>query len=1462
MLTLQARRSVETAKGSGVWQPASQELRWDAAKTALVICDMWNEHWCKGATERVAEMAPRMNEVVKAARAKGVFIIHAPSDTMEFYKDTPQRQRAQRAPAAQPPVELKRWCHLDPTKEAPLPIDDADGGCDDLPQCKGGSPWKRQIAMIDIAEGDAITDSAEAYNLMQERGIENVIVMGVHANMCVLGRPFSIRQMVGVGKNVVLMRDMTDTMYNSRQKPFVSHFRGTDLVVDHIEKYWCASITSADFVGGAPFKFSKDARPRVAFMIGEDEYKTWDTLPEFAAKELAPRGLDPVVIHSSASNKDDFPGLEAIRTADLLVLSVRRRGLSQDQMKLLREYLAAGKPLVAIRTTSHAFEPRPPKPERAAWPEFDDEILGGDYQGHYGAGPVTVVEPNPDAANHPILRGVPHEGLRFTSSLYKYPKMGGAITVLWRGKLEDGSTPAAPVAWVNSARPGRVFYTSLGSPEDFANPAFRALLVNACLWGLNLPVVGEARAAGDQPGPLTPEESLKRFQVVDGLEIEQVLAEPDVRQPVHLSWDERGRLWVVNYIQYPAPAGITLLSKDQFWRAVYDKVPPPPPHHYRGEDKVTIHEDTNGDGLPDRHKVFVDGLNIVTAVAHGRGGVWILNPPYLLFYPDQNRDDVPDGDPVVHLAGFGLEDTHSVANSLRWGPDGWLYGAHGSTVTAHIVRPGLDQEPVAHMMGQGIWRYHPESRRFEVFAEGGGNAFGLELDDQARVFSGHNGGNTRGFHYVQGGYLQKGFEKHGPLSNPYAFGYFRPMGHSEVERFTHTFIIYGGGIMPSGFNGRLFGIEPLQGRVVMSDVMREGSSFKTKDIGYAVTTTDKYFKPVDIKLGPDGAIYIADWYDRQVTHIRNYEGQIDKSNGRVYRLKPKGKPLRRAPNLARVPVERLIEILQHPNRTIRQSALRMLADKRDASLGGILKSICLEEEGRVRLEALWALNLSGGLDDATALQFLDHPDPAVRAWTVRLKGDNAPVTHALAEKMARLAQTESNVEVRGQLASTARRLPVTQMLPVVKALSARAEDVSDIYQPLLLWWAIESKAASDRDALLALFEDRTMWGWPLVENVLIERLMRRWALAGSQAELLACARLLELAPSAPAKARLLAGFNEAYKGRPMTGLPEALQQALAASGGERLAWRLRAADRDALSKAFALLEDALATRESKLEIVEVLGEVRSEGAVAALMKVANAGDKALAQAALGALALYDDSSIPGGVLSGWPGRPPEARNAILNLIATRPAWLPQLIEAVAAGRVEAKSVSAEVVEKLRGAPHLADAVNKHWPPKAAPTSADQAGKIAQYKQLVLTGSGNPFAGYPHFQMACAGCHKLFGEGGQAGPDLTSFDRQDLENMLLNIVDPSAQIREGYEQVYVETKDGRSLSGLIAEKNDQMLSLRGADGRLTLLPQGEVESLQGARTSLMPEGLLEGFDEQQVRDLFAYLRSTQPLVRPR
>ena len=259
-LKLAFRSEVEAEPGSGRYHAEVTPKEWDPSRTAAVVCDMWDHHWSVNASRRVGEMAPRMNDLLTALRARGVLIIHCPSDTMDFYKDTPQRRRAREAPVATPRVPLKNWVYLDPDHEPPLPIDDRDGGDDSEPPSEPRKAWTRQIAALTIAPEDAITESAEAYNLIRARGIENVLVMGVHTNMCVLGRPFAIRQLVRQGLNVALVRDLTDTMYNPRSAPKVSHHAGTDLVIAHIERHWCPTVTSADVLGGTPFRFSDDPR--------------------------------------------------------------------------------------------------------------------------------------------------------------------------------------------------------------------------------------------------------------------------------------------------------------------------------------------------------------------------------------------------------------------------------------------------------------------------------------------------------------------------------------------------------------------------------------------------------------------------------------------------------------------------------------------------------------------------------------------------------------------------------------------------------------------------------------------------------------------------------------------------------------------------------------------------------------------------------------------------------------------------------------------------------------------------------------------------------------------------------------------------------------------------------------------------------------------------------------------------
>jgi len=488
-IDLHTRSRHPSSPDTNQFSVVERTVRWDLSKTAVVVCDMWDKHHCPDATERVGELVPRMNEVLKTARRQGALIIHCPSDTMGFYKDHPGRKLAQSAPKVETKVPLQGWCSLQGTKEPALPIDDSDGGCDGCPDCPNFRAWSRQHPGLDIVDGDAITDSAEAFYLMRQRGLTNVIVMGVHENMCVLGRPFAIRQMVAQGQNVVLMRDMTDTMYNHRKRPYVSHFVGTDLVCEHIEKYWCASITSSDFVGGPAFRFKEDRRKEVCFIVGENEYQTWETLPEFARNELDWRGFRSSWVTASPNDGDPhFKNWEAISKADLLVVSVRRRTPPAAMMQAIRAHIEAGKPVAGIRTASHAFDAKPAEAGFEAWTGFDDDVFGGDYQGHYGnkppKDPPTRVTLIPETAGSPVLNGVDTE-FQSTSHLYKSRKLFRTVTPLLNGRVADGRGETEPVAWINSRDNRRAGYTSLGNPDDFANPNFRRLLLNGILWCLN-----------------------------------------------------------------------------------------------------------------------------------------------------------------------------------------------------------------------------------------------------------------------------------------------------------------------------------------------------------------------------------------------------------------------------------------------------------------------------------------------------------------------------------------------------------------------------------------------------------------------------------------------------------------------------------------------------------------------------------------------------------------------------------------------------------------------------------------------------------------------------------------------------------------------------------------------------------------------------------------------------------------
>ncbi|MSU34439.1 MAG: c-type cytochrome [Pedosphaera sp.] len=1049
-----------------------------------------------------------------------------------------------------------------------------------------------------------------------------------------------------------------------------------------------------------------------------------------------------------------------------------------------------------------------------------------------------------------------------------------ALVIQLDGKAAIRGLTVAPVfaGYFDEVRMEHPWQTTVRKPSDLEMKAAVSLPSVAVYTEKDFQPATTVMQASPEPVRgqfVSPADALRNLRPESDLIVEELLHEPEVAQPTHVSFDEHGRLWVAQYRQYPYPAGVTMISRDKYYRSKYDRVPPPPPDHALGADIISVHEDRDGDGRYEIHRPVLTGLNMANAVVHGHGGLWVMNTPYLLFYPDANEDDVPDEPPEVRLQGFGLEDTHSVANGLTWGPDGWLYGAQGSTTTSRVTRPGVDATNAPGVYAEGCmsWRYHPERKLYEIFTDGSGNTFGVSFDAEGRLFTGHNGGVTRGWHHIQEGrFLKQGKDpgKFGPSQNPFVFGEL-PMMHSThpVPRFTHMTILGEGTALPDRLRGRFLGIDPLHHTVVASERKPAGSTFETTDIGFPLRTEDLTFRPVYLANAPDGSLVIADFREEYIAHGQNYQSQIDATTGRIYRLRGKNLPLERDVDLSKKTTAELIDLLAHANPWHRQTAVRLLSERHDAlALPRLLVS--LERSGtHPALEALWVLHQMGWLDDTRAAKTLTHRAPMVRAWTIRLLGDERKLSASLALQVTTLATLEPDAEVRCQMLSTARRLPAAQALPLVRAIALRTNDIADAFIPLMAWFVIESQCANQRDAVLALFDDAEFWKAPFVRQHLESRLMRRFAASGARQELMACAQLLAKAPTDEDRQVLMVGFEEAFRGRAVPPLPDELMRALARTGRRTLLLRVRQGEAAAMSEALQQFTDEKNGVAQRLAAIRIFGEVKHAAAVPGLITIATREGPADPRvAACTALQLYDDPSIGDALTKAWPDLPLAVQNAALNLLTSRAVWSLRLLESFANGRVPLSAFSTDIRTRLRlhKEERLTALVEKHFPATSPTPRESLRPRIEQIRHIIVSQPGDPYKGESQFNARCASCHTLFYKGGRIGPDLTSYQRDDLGTLLISIIDPNAEIREGFENHIITTQDGRTLSGFLADQDANVVVLRGFDGADISLRRADIVTLNPAGGSLMPEFLLDGMTDAEIRNLFAYLRQSQPISK--
>ena len=969
-------------------------------------------------------------------------------------------------------------------------------------------------------------------------------------------------------------------------------------------------------------------------------------------------------------------------------------------------------------------------------------------------------------------------------------------------------------------------------------------------------LIGAACAGRLAAQGFTPEEAVQRMKVPDGLEVKLVASEPDVRQPVTITFDDKGRMWVIQYLQYPTPAGLKAVKVDQYLRTVYDRVPEAPPKGPKGADRITILSDPDENGRFRKAKDSITGLNLASGLCLGYGGAFVLQTPYLLFYHFKEGTDEPDGDPEVLLSGFGMEDAHAVANSLQWGPDGWLYGAQGSTVTAHVR--GLEFQ-------QGIWRYHPITKEFELFAEGGGNTWGLDFDAHGNVIAGTNWGGFAMLHQVQGGYYIKGFGKHGPLHNPHSYGYFDhvPCPNFKGGHVTCGGIVYQGGALPGQYENAYVAGNLLSNSLIWYTFDRKGSTFTCKQMGDFLTSNDTWFRPIDCLTGPDGALYVADWYDKRANHVDPID-TWDRSNGRVYKIQAKGaKPnLVIDPPLGKRSSKDLVALLDDPNSWLVGEVRRVLMERRDHSVIPDLRKAVLENKGKLALESLWALYVSGGFDEDFAGRLLAHANEGVRTWAIRFVGDGKKVSPAFRDQLVALARTEKSPTVRCQLACTCKRLPGPDCLAIVREMLRRDEDAADPFIPMLLWWAIEDKAISDRDLTIGLLDSPEIWRAPIVGLFIVERLARRYVDEGGDADLKACTRLLAAAPGQAETDLLLRGIDKALEGRRLEKAPEALEKQLTGLRSQRpddltlLRLAVRMGGADAYEQAVKRAGDDKASEADRIALIDLLGQVGKPDCLPTLLQaLADAHSDALRSAVLSALQPFADPRISDEVLGLYPKLSADLKGRAVSLLCGRAASGLELLKAVDAGRVAPREAPLDQLRRL--ALFKDDAIDKliekHWGKISPATAGEKLTRIRNIGVILSKSAGDRVAGKAVFLKNCGACHTLFGEGGKVGPDLTGADRKNRDWLLTQIVDPSAVIRPEFLAYVVNVKDGRTLTGLMVESTPDTVTLVDAKNVRSVVRRDLIDELKASPVSLMPEKILDALEDQQLRDLFGYLQ---------
>ena len=1030
-------------------------------------------------------------------------------------------------------------------------------------------------------------------------------------------------------------------------------------------------------------------------------------------------------------------------------------------------------------------------------------------------------------------------------AVFDHPDNGG-YPQAWRvdSQLGIGSARSRAADWTIAkgdtevVRHRVVAYTGSLSDVEMTN-AFndfsgnRSTYSTAVLWGI-------AQREGREAKLLTPDEAVSQMTAQPGYRVSAWAAEPMLTQPMAFCWDDRGRLWVAENRDYESRvAGFS----------------------NAGNSRILILEDTNRDGVADSRKVFLEGIPFPAAIAVGFDGIFLGAPPNLLFVPDRNGDDKADmSDIEVRLTGWGIRDRHETINSLHWGPDGWLYGLQGYATSSKIRKPqgkgrlykAKEPFPEDILAGDGVdinggvWRYHPTKDVFEVVAHGFSNPWGIDYDAKGQLLISacvipHL------WHVIPGGIYHRQGGQH---FNPYVYDDIKTIADHRHRSAHGGARVYQSDAFPASQRGRIF-MANIHEHAVLSDVLvPKGSGFTAHHGDDFMMANNAHWIGFSLEVGPDGALYVLDWHDGDICG----QDVLHQETGRIYRIASQSAAPEwegRYADLRTLGDAALVQLQTSASdwharraRVILQgrAAKKAIGADTHQQLRAMFRS---NASADTRLRAMWALHVIGGWTPDALVQVLGDADPHVRAWAIQLLAeDRAPSDTALA-KFAQMARDDDSAVVRLYLAAALQRIPAGARWPIARELMLRAEDAGDHNLPTMIWLAIEPLVAEGPAVALGHVSTSRI---PLVA-----RFAARRAVDANALEPLVAA----LAKSPAAQVSLLEGMRDGLEGRVDVSAPPewtSVYERLKRASGPVAKLAAEVADRfgdtDSARQNMALVRNRTAALDDRKRALQTLATQRRPQLVAELPNAL--ADPALRLDAIRAIAAFDDDGLGKLLIERYPTFSPAEKTEAIQTLSARPRYGRMLAEAIAKQTVPKADVPVHAARQLLrvvGVKFL-----EVWGPIERSAAEEKA--YARYRALLndtAMSAANAQNGRTIYLRTCGACHRMHAEGGTIGPDLTGSNRTNLSYLLLNVLEPNAEVPDAYKLVVITTRDGRTYSGNVVSETDRQLTLRIVGRDTVPINKADIQSREVTATSMMPPGLFDAMTDREVVDLVAYLQ---------